>query len=109
VRKRSGRLYVNQSISFTPEQLAMARARAHSRGLSLSHYVRECIALDYRMSLEAEPAGPDRGVAETKDPTLEARKFQIRATPPETRAVPDSEAASKPTPGKKKPRPDASR
>jgi len=43
---KSGRSYVNQSVSFPPRLLADAKARARSLGLSFSAYVQKCLERD---------------------------------------------------------------
>ena len=43
---KSGRSYVNQSISFPPKLLADAKARARNLGLSFSAFVQKCLERD---------------------------------------------------------------
>ncbi len=43
---KSGRSYVNQSVSFPPRLLADAKARARNLGLSFSAFVQKCLERD---------------------------------------------------------------
>jgi hypothetical protein len=43
---KSGRSYINQSISFPPKLLADAKARAKNLGLSFSAFVQKCLERD---------------------------------------------------------------
>ena len=43
---KTGRVYVNQSVSFPPELLAAAKKRARNLGLAFSTYVRKCLERD---------------------------------------------------------------
>ena len=71
--KKTGRSYVNTSISFPPELLAQARSRAKKLGLPFSTYVQKCLERDLieRGSIvfvERETA-PILAVAEDESPT----------------------------------------
>lgn len=44
--KKSGRSYINVSISFPPETLALARERAEKLGLPFSTYIQKCVQRD---------------------------------------------------------------
>jgi hypothetical protein len=64
---KTGRVYVNQSVSFPPELLAAAKKRARSLGLGFSTYVRKCLERDLidRKALVFEEADePRRHVAD---------------------------------------------
>jgi hypothetical protein len=43
---KSGRSYVNQSVSFPPKLLADSKARARNMGLSFSAFVQKCLERD---------------------------------------------------------------
>lgn len=43
---KSGRVYVNQSVSFPPQLLAAAKKRAKNLGLPFSSYVQKCVERD---------------------------------------------------------------
>jgi hypothetical protein len=43
---KSGRSYVNQSISFPPKLLADAKVRSRNLGLSFSAFVQKCLERD---------------------------------------------------------------
>jgi hypothetical protein len=43
---KSGRSYVNQSVSFPPRLLADAKVRARNLGLSFSAFVQRCLERD---------------------------------------------------------------
>ncbi|MGH7997004.1 MAG: hypothetical protein ACREFX_11690 [Opitutaceae bacterium] len=43
---KSGRIYVNQSVSFPPALLAVAKKRAANLGLPFSAYVQKCVERD---------------------------------------------------------------
>jgi hypothetical protein len=45
---KTGRVYVNQSVSFPPALLEAAKKRARSLGLGFSTYVRKCLEQDLR-------------------------------------------------------------
>jgi hypothetical protein len=45
---KTGRVYVNQSVSFPPALLEAAKKRAQSLGLGFSTYVRKCLEQDIR-------------------------------------------------------------
>ena len=64
---KTGRIYVNQSVSFPPPLLEAAKKRAQSLGLGFSTYVRKCLEQDIRerkpLVFEETPE-PDRRVAE---------------------------------------------
>lgn len=45
---KNGRTYVSQSISFTPEMLREAKARADRLDLTLSAYVQKCVEADLK-------------------------------------------------------------
>ena len=64
---KTGRVYVNQSVSFPPELLTAAEKRARSLGLGFSTYVRKCLERDLidRKALVFEEADePRRHVAD---------------------------------------------
>ena len=43
---KTGRVYLNQSVSFPPDMLAEAKKRARNLGLSFSTYVQKCLERD---------------------------------------------------------------
>lgn len=43
---KTGRVYLNQSVSFPPDMLAAAKKRARNLGLSFSTYVQKCLERD---------------------------------------------------------------
>jgi len=64
---KTGRIYVNQSVSFPPALLDAAKKRARSLGLGFSTYVRKCLEQDLKERkalVFEETAEPERKVAE---------------------------------------------
>ena len=64
---KTGRVYLNQSVSFPPELLAAAKKRARGLGLPFSTYVQKCLERDLaerRALVFDETRDPDRLVAE---------------------------------------------
>lgn len=45
---KSGRIHLNQSVSFPPPLLAAAKKRARNLGLSFSAYVQKCVERDLK-------------------------------------------------------------
>ena len=43
---KTGRVYLNQSVSFPPDMLTAAKKRARNLGLSFSTYVQKCLEKD---------------------------------------------------------------
>ena len=43
---KTGRIYLNQSVSFPPDMLAAAKKRASNLGLPFSTYVQKCLERD---------------------------------------------------------------
>lgn len=58
---KSGRTYVNQSVSFPPELLDAAKDRADNLGLAFSTYVQKCLERDLaeRGAIVFEEKAPD--------------------------------------------------
>ena len=72
---KSGRSYVNQSVSFPPRLLADAKARARNLGLSFSAYVQKCLERDLLERPDIvfrEPAGGAQMAAEPPQAPQEA-------------------------------------
>lgn len=64
---KTGRIYVNQSVSFPPDLLAAAKKRARNMGLPFSAYVQKCLERDLaerRAIVFQESEEPVRWVAE---------------------------------------------
>ncbi len=64
---KTGRVYLNQSVSFPPELLAAAKKRARNLGLPFSTYVQKCLERDLAERpavVFEESAEPTRIVAE---------------------------------------------
>lgn len=62
---KTGRIHVNQSVSFPPPLLAAAKKRARNLGLSFSAYVQKCVERDLkeRPSIIFEEHGDDSHLA----------------------------------------------
>jgi hypothetical protein len=74
---KSGRSYVNQSISFPPKLLADAKARARNLGLSFSAFVQKCLERDLcdRPDIIFRESGGDAAMAaEPPQPAQEPSK-----------------------------------
>lgn len=74
---KSGRTYINQSISFPPALLATAKQRAENLGLSFSAYVQKCLERDLSERgtiVYAETPENLRAVAEDPAPAPRAKR-----------------------------------
>jgi hypothetical protein len=62
---KSGRVHLNQSVSFPPALLSAAKKRAHNLGLNFSAYVQKCVERDLkeRPTIVFEERGDDSHLA----------------------------------------------
>jgi predicted DNA-binding protein len=81
---KRGRVYINQSVSFPPELLEMAKERARRLGLSFSTYVQKCIETDLKERkalVFAEREEPARAAAEEAGPVADSPKSRQARKP----------------------------
>ena len=70
---RTGRVYVNQSVSFPPGLLVTAKRRARNLGLAFSTYVQKCVERDLseRAAIVFQEAPGGRLIAAEDPPPAE--------------------------------------